>query len=228
MYACSGLGGYSASSAMTGNAGTYSLPPARSEGPRSEGFNYCPGQTLKMTAQLQLGEPAQLQLGEPLNWSAPAGSQDVLPPPGLSAPAVTSEMPPSLKKSTRKGNYVPPSERPPKNKVIRPPVEQEVMTQEADSRSEPDVPHSSSASTADTEPAGGLLMAGPVLNPAEVPTRGSAGHGLGACKPCAFVYKDGCQSGFECQFCHICPPGEKIRRKKELKQRRKLNKTTKQ
>ena len=20
--------------------------------------------------------------------------------------------------------------------------------------------------------------------------------------------KDGCQSGFECQFCHICPPGE--------------------
>ncbi|CAE7276431.1 UVR8, partial [Symbiodinium necroappetens] len=47
MYACSGLGGYSASSAMTGNAGTYSLPPARSEGLRSEGFNYCPGQTLK-------------------------------------------------------------------------------------------------------------------------------------------------------------------------------------
>lgn len=183
---------------------------------------------MKMTAQLQLGEPAQLQLGEPLNWSAPAGSQDVLPPPGLTAPAVTSEMPPSLRKSTRKGNYVPPSERPPKNKVIRPPVEQEVMAQEADSRSEPDVPHSSSASTADTEPAGGLLMAGPVLNPAEVPTRGSAGHGLGACKPCAFVFKDGCQSGFECQFCHLCPPGEKIRRKKELKQRRKLNKTTKQ
>ena len=28
------------------------------------------------------------------------------------------------------------------------------------------------------------------LTEAELPTRGSAGHGLGACKPCAFFYKE--------------------------------------
>ena len=27
------------------------------------------------------------------------------------------------------------------------------------------------------------------ITKAELPTRGSAGHGLGACKPCAFIYK---------------------------------------
>jgi hypothetical protein len=48
-----------------------------------------------------------------------------------------------------------------------------------------------------------------------VPTKGSAGHMLGKCKPCAFVFKDGCESGVNCEFCHICTPGEKKRRKKE-------------
>eukprot|EP00434_Breviolum_minutum_P007745 symbB.v1.2.006831.t1/scaffold379.1/size332124/13 len=85
-------------------------------------------------------------------------------------------------------------------------------------------PHSSAASTADTENVAVGLPLAPTTPSAELPTRGSAGHGLGACKPCAFIYKDGCQSGFECAFCHLCPPGEKIRRKKDLKQRRKLNK----
>mmetsp|Transcript_33588 Transcript_33588/g.62946 ORF Transcript_33588/g.62946 Transcript_33588/m.62946 type:complete len:187 (+) Transcript_33588:65-625(+) len=184
MYAYTGLGTFSAPSAMS--PGAYSLPPARSEAPRSEGFTYCPGQTLKMTAQLQVPEP--------LNWSAAAAVPEIRPPPGLAVPNST-------------------------NKAVRPVVAEP----EADGHSEPDVPHSSSASTADTEHAGAQVAA-PVLNPAEAPTRGSAGHGLGACKPCAFVFKDGCQSGFECQFCHLCPPGEKIRRKKELKQRRKLNK----
>lgn len=47
-----------------------------------------------------------------------------------------------------------------------------------------------------------------------VPTVGSAGHGWGACRPCAFMHTKGCENGFACQFCHICPPGEKKRRKK--------------
>lgn len=75
-------------------------------------------------------------------------------------------------------------------------------------------------------------------------TLGSAGHEIGNCKPCAFVYTKGCQSGAfasqtrrvhvwschvlqdlllplplpinlrQCAFCHLCPPGEKDRRKK--------------
>lgn len=50
---------------------------------------------------------------------------------------------------------------------------------------------------------------------------GSAGHRKGRCKPCAFVHAEGCQNGVSCPFCHLCPPGEKQRRKKELKALRK-------
>jgi hypothetical protein len=48
---------------------------------------------------------------------------------------------------------------------------------------------------------------------------GSAAHEIGECKPCAFLWKDpqqpGCQNGRECVFCHLCPPGEVKRRKKQ-------------
>lgn len=48
---------------------------------------------------------------------------------------------------------------------------------------------------------------------------GSAAHDSGTCKPCAFLWKDpskpGCQNGQECVFCHLCPPGEVKRRKKQ-------------
>lgn len=47
---------------------------------------------------------------------------------------------------------------------------------------------------------------------------GSLNHGVGACKPCAFVHTKGCQSGVDCTFCHLCPPGEKKRRSKITKQ----------
>lgn len=50
-------------------------------------------------------------------------------------------------------------------------------------------------------------------------SRGSALHMVGACKPCAFVFQDGCANGTDCEFCHLCDPGERKRRKKE---RRKL------
>jgi len=47
---------------------------------------------------------------------------------------------------------------------------------------------------------------------------GSAGHATGTCKPCAFLWKDpkqpGCQNGRECEFCHLCPPGEMKKHKK--------------
>jgi hypothetical protein len=48
-----------------------------------------------------------------------------------------------------------------------------------------------------------------------LPTVGSAGHRIGKCKPCAFLYKKGCLNGMACPFCHLCEEGEKQRRQKE-------------
>ncbi|CAK8993666.1 unnamed protein product [Durusdinium trenchii] len=52
------------------------------------------------------------------------------------------------------------------------------------------------------------------------PSVGSIDHELGTCKPCAFVFKkngkQGCDSGKDCNFCHLCPPGEKKRRRRGL------------
>lgn len=44
---------------------------------------------------------------------------------------------------------------------------------------------------------------------------GSLAHDMGKCKPCAFMYTKGCENGLDCQFCHICEPGEKKKRRKE-------------
>lgn len=54
-----------------------------------------------------------------------------------------------------------------------------------------------------------------VLGSAEMPSRGSELHQWGACKPCAFVFQGGCNNDVQCQFCHLCQPGERKRRKKE-------------
>lgn len=62
---------------------------------------------------------------------------------------------------------------------------------------------------------GGPVAGKPELGTPGLPNRGSAVHRWGACKPCAFVHKGGCENGVDCQFCHLCEPGEKKRRKKE-------------
>jgi hypothetical protein len=49
---------------------------------------------------------------------------------------------------------------------------------------------------------------------ATLPSLGSVGHAAGECRPCAFVTTKGCKSGKECEFCHLCAPGEKKRRQK--------------
>jgi len=54
-----------------------------------------------------------------------------------------------------------------------------------------------------------------VLSPAQFPTIGSISHLTGHCKPCAFTGTKRCKSGYECQFCHLCAPGEKKRRRRE-------------
>lgn len=55
----------------------------------------------------------------------------------------------------------------------------------------------------------------PTLGTPELPSRGSALHCWGACKPCAFVFAEGCANGVDCQFCHLCDAGEKKRRRRE-------------
>lgn len=50
-------------------------------------------------------------------------------------------------------------------------------------------------------------------------SEGSSKHQLGQCKPCAFAWRpEGCDSGPQCKFCHLCPPREKQRRKRVLRQ----------
>jgi len=49
----------------------------------------------------------------------------------------------------------------------------------------------------------------------QVPSVGSAGHAQGKCKPCAFLFKDGCMNGAHCKFCHLCPRDERKHRKQQ-------------
>lgn len=42
----------------------------------------------------------------------------------------------------------------------------------------------------------------------DYPSKGSAAHHLGLCKPCDFKCRSSCRFGYECMFCHICGPAE--------------------
>lgn len=53
----------------------------------------------------------------------------------------------------------------------------------------------------------------------DLPSVGSAGHAHGSCKPCAWIHKpSGCTNGYNCRHCHLCPPDEVKRRKREKMQ----------
>eukprot|EP00747_Dinoflagellata_sp_TGD_P157196 gnl/TRDRNA2_/TRDRNA2_177724_c0_seq2.p1 gnl/TRDRNA2_/TRDRNA2_177724_c0~~gnl/TRDRNA2_/TRDRNA2_177724_c0_seq2.p1 ORF type:complete len:565 (-),score=76.86 gnl/TRDRNA2_/TRDRNA2_177724_c0_seq2:225-1919(-) len=48
-----------------------------------------------------------------------------------------------------------------------------------------------------------------------LPSLGSAAHGTGACRPCAWFWRPtGCHNGTKCRHCHLCPDGELATRKK--------------
>lgn len=58
----------------------------------------------------------------------------------------------------------------------------------------------------------------PILGTPQFPSKGSALHKIGSCKPCAFYCQGGpaaCKNGTDCSFCHLCESGEKKRRKKD-------------
>jgi len=53
------------------------------------------------------------------------------------------------------------------------------------------------------------------LPPQNLPSKGSASHGTGKCRPCAWFWKPhGCHSADDCNYCHLCPEGELKTRKK--------------
>lgn len=62
------------------------------------------------------------------------------------------------------------------------------------------------------------VMAAPQLGSPEAPTIGSLGHKDGACKPCAYFHTRGCESGFACEYCHLCDKKERKRRQKQRHQ----------
>mmetsp|Transcript_98822 Transcript_98822/g.176019 ORF Transcript_98822/g.176019 Transcript_98822/m.176019 type:complete len:258 (-) Transcript_98822:192-965(-) len=48
-----------------------------------------------------------------------------------------------------------------------------------------------------------------------LPSKGSALHASGRCKPCAWMWKPrGCQNAQQCEYCHLCPEDELKKRKK--------------
>jgi len=76
-------------------------------------------------------------------------------------------------------------------------------------------------SFADSESA----MQSDTIGLSNLPSVGSAGHSLGACKPCGFLHSvGGCKHGVNCAYCHLCDANERKLRKKlkiaALKERR--------
>jgi hypothetical protein len=60
-------------------------------------------------------------------------------------------------------------------------------------------------------------IAPPELGSKELPSIGSMLHHKGECKPCTFFHTRGCENKEDCQFCHLCRPGEKKKRLKVAK-----------
>lgn len=93
---------------------------------------------------------------------------------------------------------------------------------ERDAASAPRQPSGSSCGSADLPSDVTVSDVGcaPALGVSQLPSKGSALHQLGNCKPCAFFCSvqggpPACKNGVECTFCHLCEPGEKKRRKQE-------------
>lgn len=69
-----------------------------------------------------------------------------------------------------------------------------------------------------------LFLSSMLMPPvAPLPSVGSAMHGTGKCKPCAWFWKPrGCLNGQDCGHCHMCPDGEIKSRRMEKVQAMRL------
>jgi len=146
----------------------------------------------------------------PPRQSAPlAGDFQRLPilPPPTQPPAVSA-----LGTTPGVLQFMPPPSQPPVlaacTSLVPPPIQPPLL--DAAMQASTDVPPPPMAPIlrlADTVPA-------PHPGTAVLPSAGSENHNLGTCKPCAFFHTKGCGNGSQCEFCHLCAPGEKKRRMK--------------
>lgn len=153
----------------------------------------------------------------------PPGFSSVLPasilPPPIQAPALCPQIPTSAPGLQKPPSLLPPPpEAPVLGKdmglpaVAPPPAAAPVFGEDLDRTSAAPPPaHAPTLHLVDMLPT-------PELGTPALPTVGSEAHGLGACRPCAFLYSKGCSNGAQCAYCHLCLPGEKKRRMKEQRQ----------
>lgn len=162
----------------------------------SESATYCPGQLLARIACSGLAGDAQLAYpwfqcaseGSPVN--APDVEVESQCSTADTAPDDAAVLGPGL---TLRWPPTPPTPPPPSTAATAPP-------------SSPATPVATLAAPGAPAVAGGAALM----------SIGSASHHLGTCRPCAFFLKEeGCKGGAACRWCHLCPAGEKKRRKKE-------------
>eukprot|EP00446_Apocalathium_sp_SHHI-4_P039538 CAMPEP_0177346600 /NCGR_PEP_ID=MMETSP0368-20130122/29272_1 /TAXON_ID=447022 ORGANISM="Scrippsiella hangoei-like, Strain SHHI-4" /NCGR_SAMPLE_ID=MMETSP0368 /ASSEMBLY_ACC=CAM_ASM_000363 /LENGTH=382 /DNA_ID=CAMNT_0018808263 /DNA_START=46 /DNA_END=1191 /DNA_ORIENTATION=- len=104
------------------------------------------------------------------------------------------------------------------------PDDGELSAEEDDVGSSSARPRAGCSAGSEASSGGGVAEEGVPGESSGPPSRGSAGHARGACRPCAWLHKsaDGCRHGANCEYCHLCPAGEIKRRKQEKLQRRYL------
>mmetsp|Transcript_35625 Transcript_35625/g.101511 ORF Transcript_35625/g.101511 Transcript_35625/m.101511 type:complete len:310 (+) Transcript_35625:58-987(+) len=190
--------------------GDCGLPPKGAPGlPRLLGRPVARQQQLQEATQgaTKVASASSLLVG--LHRSSGGTADARRPDSGAQHPVPAVPPPPGLHMLPRKAASAPPTPGggPPAGTVQRPPLEAAFTA--------PPSLVATPASTALGGVSGGFAGK-------DLPSIGSAAHAQRRCKPCAFMHKEGCQTGFECKFCHLCPPGEKKQRKKERKELRRV------
>jgi len=154
-------------------------------------------------------------------WSAPTG------PPPAAHPLLMSTLPPAASAGSPprvlqlvealSGNPMVATRLPP----LLPPAAPPAMPLPPAPAGLPLIPMRGPATALCAAPPALALQLSALPGSLELPSVGSAGHGSGRCKPCAFAHSKGCENGAACRFCHLCEPGEKKRRQKEKQANRK-------
>jgi hypothetical protein len=152
-------------------------------------------------------EPGSEAPYEPVQTPFPSQVWERTPEPESAAPSPLPQSPPQLMQLVTMALPPPPATWAPIVRTASPapppllaPGEQPMIVRLAETMGVPAMP------------------AMPALGSPELPTVGSMGHRFGTCKPCAFMHTKGCESGADCQFCHLCDKNERKRRQKQKHQ----------
>lgn len=202
--------------------GVHLAPP---DGPQQKAEPYEPGQLLAQSASATVSLPCPARLDAaaalPSGASEPAEAPEEAssrPSGGAAAGPDAGEAAECVEAAGAKTSTAPASQRRIRRRDVVQAMSALPLTKVATGA------FSSAESTTDTEEwapvAAAASGASPGLGSPELPSEGSRVHDTGGCKPCAFVFADGCKSGRDCKFCHLCEPGEKKMRKKLWKEQK--------